>query len=734
MVIDTLLPRLTTELDQMKSDMESEGYKPRIVSMPRVATTSQTKSIWDTLVTEYDKQDGFLAGAILVGAVTGLSLYDRPFWFMTWQYDFATDTAKYGLMHNWEHRPGNDSLWYDFDANNAKHIWISRLVAVYGEPRKYGKSEADQLKRYFKANHEYRKGITRFQRKAYFHMAYATARRDYFPNKYLPLFTSLYTDMRDSVAPRDYSYSQGGELLDAQYHGNNGWYHAEKANAWLGIWTSDIYEYPMSIRFSFTGACNSGGVAGIANSSLYTRNGGCLLAVAAAAYAGTSVSTFAYKNYGDKALSLLSSGERWGRVFIRSGAVKNINMGIYGDLTLKPGMAADNKMPLVTSLTADHVAGIAPLTVRFSAAATDSDGSISGYEWYPKGFNYGMDDPSDTGRTKTATEYTYTKPYLYKARVEALDNYNARARAMVNIAVAPSCADTMRVNVFAPQPYHIPSMEYVDSLGRTWMHDQQFAPGTWGYVPRNFATGAAFNANYVPYRAKTLMYENIIGTKAPTVFRNYLMPDSLNPVIWYKITVPNGSYRLNLGFADCRATTADKKATIDIEVEGQLWRSFSPFDSVGAKKACFVGKDVVVSDYELEFKLVKSATSTDTAFLNCFELYSLNPGACISLSEKMKEKEKLNVELKVNPNPFNPSTVVSYYMPVKECGFPVSLKVFSADGKCVRSLFEGTAVSGNNSIVWNGRDNYGSVVTSGLYIVRISTKSGVKEIKTLLLK
>ncbi|MBL8025646.1 MAG: T9SS type A sorting domain-containing protein [Fibrobacteres bacterium] len=730
-VVDTLLPRISTELNQLKADMESEGYAPRVTTIPRYSQ-STVKQIWDTLSTEYDRPGKFMAGAIIIGS----TLYpdQRTFWYMTDLLNNAVDSFKYGIMHNKDHRPGLDTLKYGFDATNAQHIWVSRLAAYYGETMKYGKGEADQIKRYLKANHEYRKGITRYQRKAYFHMAYASERRNYNAGKYLPLFTSYYADMRDSLPPSVYCFSQGGELLDAQYHANSAWYHAEQANKWKGIWTSDVYEHPISIRFYLTGGCNSGGISGITNSMLYTRNGGTLLAIGATAYAGTGVNTFIYKDHGAKGLEMLAAGERFGRVFIRGGVLRNVNNGIWGDLTLKPGMAPDNKMPEITSLTADALSGMAPLTVNLTVSASDSDGTISGYEWFSEGFNFGMSDPDVSGATATTARHVFTKPYLYRTRVEALDNYNARARKNIDIAVAPSCTDTLRVNCFAPQPYYNPALEYVDSTGKRWLHDQHFAAGTWGYVPRNFATGTAFNANYVPYKARTLASGNVLNTKAPTIFKNYIMPDSLNPVIWYKVTVPNGTYRLSLGFADCRALDAAKKATMDIDVEGQPWRTFSPFDSVGAKSACFIGRDVVVSDYELEFKVKTATASTDTAFLNCFELYSLSPSGCASVLENNKAAKVEKCDLNVCPNPFNPSTVVAYSLTDKEAAGTVSINIFSLDGKMVRSLYNGIALTGTHRISWNGRDNSGKSVTAGLYIVRMATLTGVKQIKVMLLK
>jgi hypothetical protein len=69
------------------------------------------------------------------------------------------------------------------------------------------------------------------------------------------------------------------------------------------------------------------------------------------------------------------------------------------------------------------------------------------------------------------------------------------------------------------------------------------------------------------------------------------------------------------------------------------------------------------------------------------------------------------------PNPFNPSTVVSFRL---VAGTEVRLEVFDLSGRRVCSLYDGVLGSGLHEVRWNGCDHSGGEVSSGIYIVRLS--------------
>ncbi|MDD2210777.1 MAG: T9SS type A sorting domain-containing protein [Candidatus Cloacimonetes bacterium] len=83
------------------------------------------------------------------------------------------------------------------------------------------------------------------------------------------------------------------------------------------------------------------------------------------------------------------------------------------------------------------------------------------------------------------------------------------------------------------------------------------------------------------------------------------------------------------------------------------------------------------------------------------------------------------------PNPFNPETTISFDMPVSG---KAKVDIFNVKGQLVKTLFDGTAVYGKNTQVWNGTDNNGRTVTSGIYFYRLSTENHSETRKMMLMK
>jgi len=70
------------------------------------------------------------------------------------------------------------------------------------------------------------------------------------------------------------------------------------------------------------------------------------------------------------------------------------------------------------------------------------------------------------------------------------------------------------------------------------------------------------------------------------------------------------------------------------------------------------------------------------------------------------------------PNPFNPSTVIGYELPTNS---KVSLILYNLPGQEVRKLFSGYKEKGHHQVVWDGKNNSGNSVSSGVYIYRLTS-------------
>jgi len=83
------------------------------------------------------------------------------------------------------------------------------------------------------------------------------------------------------------------------------------------------------------------------------------------------------------------------------------------------------------------------------------------------------------------------------------------------------------------------------------------------------------------------------------------------------------------------------------------------------------------------------------------------------------------------PNPFNPSTTIRFALPATS---HVKLSIYSIDGQLVKTLVDDSKDAGNYSVVWNGTNNLGSQVASGMYIYRIDAGNFVNTKKLMLMK
>ena len=81
------------------------------------------------------------------------------------------------------------------------------------------------------------------------------------------------------------------------------------------------------------------------------------------------------------------------------------------------------------------------------------------------------------------------------------------------------------------------------------------------------------------------------------------------------------------------------------------------------------------------------------------------------------------------PNPFNPSTTISYTVPVTT---QVRLSIFNSVGMEIRNLQAGTVEAGTHSITWDGTDANGAAVTSGVYFYRL-TADGFSAVRSMTL-
>ena len=86
------------------------------------------------------------------------------------------------------------------------------------------------------------------------------------------------------------------------------------------------------------------------------------------------------------------------------------------------------------------------------------------------------------------------------------------------------------------------------------------------------------------------------------------------------------------------------------------------------------------------------------------------------------------------PNPFNPSTTIRFTVPEGAGNTPVSLVVYDLRGQIVRTLVEGVRNPGEHVVYWEGEDDSGRSVSSGIYFYRLRADGQALTRKMVLLK
>ena len=86
------------------------------------------------------------------------------------------------------------------------------------------------------------------------------------------------------------------------------------------------------------------------------------------------------------------------------------------------------------------------------------------------------------------------------------------------------------------------------------------------------------------------------------------------------------------------------------------------------------------------------------------------------------------------PNPFNSSTVIPFQVPASLAGEGIRLHIYNLSGQVVRVLHADVPGAGEHRIAWDGRDQYGRPVASGVYVYSLQTGGWAVHRRMMLLR
>jgi FlgD Ig-like domain/Cohesin domain len=129
----------------------------------------------------------------------------------------------------------------------------------------------------------------------------------------------------------------------------------------------------------------------------------------------------------------------------------------------------------------------------------------------------------------------------------------------------------------------------------------------------------------------------------------------------------------------------------------------------------------------ITFSMVEFANAGDTVS----PVNMINTSIIISPSSDTEGAPPSRTALRIAPNPFNPSTVIQVG---SEHAGRQSLEVYSPSGHLVRVLQDGYFPAGSRQVMWDGRQDDGTRLASGVYIVRLRSGETSHSARVVLLK
>ncbi len=114
-----------------------------------------------------------------------------------------------------------------------------------------------------------------------------------------------------------------------------------------------------------------------------------------------------------------------------------------------------------------------------------------------------------------------------------------------------------------------------------------------------------------------------------------------------------------------------------------------------------------------------------------YNVFAAQMDAPIKEDDQANTVDSAGLRITNYPNPFNPTTILSFTLLKQE---KVKLQIFDAKGRLVKTLYTGSLSQGNHNFMWNGCNNLGRSMPSGIYFSKLSYGKEKQYHKMVLLK
>jgi len=259
--------------------------------------------------------------------------------------------------------------------------------------------------------------------------------------------------------------------------------------------------------------------------------------------------------------------------------------------------------------------------------------------------------------------------------------------------------------------------------------DGQTKNGTVAFARFRLTTDASFKSPTSP---------SPIGSASDGEVEDYQVPDGALPVELVSFISEN-----TLEGVLCKWITESEIENLGFLLERKTedtdWKEIASYKTDGNLMG--QGTTSAPNYYEYLDKLVQPNTTYDYRLAdvdyNGVITYHSVRTVTVEQTPLTSKLEEFTV-LPAYPNPFNPSTTITYFIPsVVMSGSkqsPTDIAIYDITGKLITTLFNGEQTQGWHSIKWNGTNQFGGKVPAGIYLSKITSNEQTKTAKLMLLK
>ena len=401
-----------------------------------------------------------------------------------------------------------------------------------------------------------------------------------------------------------------------------------------------------------------------------------------------------------------------------SGNNPSLTVDLTGESTTSTGGGNDDPVAAFSAAATD-------LSVAFTDASTDSDGTVVSWSW-------------DFGDGNASSEQNPTNVYAaygsYTVTLTVTDDQGATDSASELVTLADPNADGAFIEeggmvVMEAENFHLS----IDRGAHSWSSNTDNA----GF------SGAA--SMYVGPEDGTIILDDIVNNAAELSF-DLDVTTTGDYYIWVRMWATDAnanSVHVGVNGAINPSSKGAQLATLGEWTWLRLARGASALthtiDTPGANTFnIWMREDGTIVD--------KAILTTDVDFVPTGEGPAESPqvtsaaalagkaGDAAAGKQILGDEIQLPTEYALNgnyPNPFNPTTTISFDLPEAA---DVRLEVFDMMGRRIATLVNSELSAGSYETVWNARNDAGGQVASGVYLYRLQAGSFVSVSRMVLMK